>query len=245
MLTPALEKLILNGKASYNTFVVGGSQKYVLNVKPDHYIIIIGIHYQSIVQAKIVTEALYTYGEINNLLTNNLNTQLKIFSNKSQNTFLFRNNFDIIKYGLFPEPYLDYYFINPKGHTNLDLYLVHESDVSFTFSNAGTTEDILTDYTPDSSIGYSFPFDYGKESQANKQKVRLVTSDSLSGDQMFPIGTEYQSLEINPNIANLEFIFPVDALHDLKELNGPANYPAVNVQYVEIKGRINNIEATL
>ncbi len=45
MLTPILEKLILSGKASYNTFVVGGSEKHILNVENDRFIIITDLLY--------------------------------------------------------------------------------------------------------------------------------------------------------------------------------------------------------
>ena len=47
MITPHLEKLILCGKASYNTFVIGGSEKCILNVDNDRFIIITDIIYFS------------------------------------------------------------------------------------------------------------------------------------------------------------------------------------------------------
>ena len=44
MLTPHLEKLILCGKAAYNTLSIGGSQKTIFNVAKDRYIIITDIN---------------------------------------------------------------------------------------------------------------------------------------------------------------------------------------------------------
>jgi len=254
MLTPTLEKLILCGKASYNTFVVGGSQKYILNVKPDHYIIITSINFQNVNQGKYSGRLdkprsfVIDFEELAKLEEEAYNTQLKIFSNKSNNTFLFRNNFDISRLYV-NGPGTDYrddsYLIFPKGHYDINTYLIHETDVSFSFSDAGETNEILRDYTPDSSIANPNPFDYGKESQTNKTKVRLVTSDSQSGREMYPIGTAYKSLGLDPAVANLEFIFPIDKDHELNWLDKAPQYPIVNVQYVEIKGRITNIEATL
>jgi hypothetical protein len=36
MLTPKLEELIWNGKASFKTFIAGGSSKCILNIEEDN-----------------------------------------------------------------------------------------------------------------------------------------------------------------------------------------------------------------
>ena len=253
MLTDRLEKLILCGKASYNTFVVGGSEKYILNVKPDHYIIITSINFQNIQQVKADGELgypLYAWDEVKKeLFVQNTNTQLKIFSNKSNNSFLFRNNFDLQRlYVDGPGTGFDKdkYLVIPKNHYDIDTYLIHETDVSFTFSNVGRSAEGTRDYTPNSSIGYPPPFDYGKESQPGSLKVRLKTVEDTTGTYgSLPVGEQYKSIGLPGDLDNLEFIFPVDSDHQLQQLDFTINYPIVNVQYVEIKGRITDIEATL
>jgi len=251
MLTPTLEKLILCGKASYNTFVVGGSQKYILNVKNDHYIIITNISYQSALNIELPflreNDFTVTFNELAPLFRDTLTTQLKVFSNKSNNTFLFRNNFDVINIPkLGEDPINGRYLLQPKGTTSIDTYLVHESAVSFTFSNAGSIFDGNTGTTPASSIGFPPPFDYGKDGQAAADSVRLQSKDNISGDYgMLPVGEYAKDGGINPITDNLEFIFPVDKDHKPKNIDSAIQYPIVNVQYVEIKGRITDIEATL
>lgn len=251
MLTQTLEKLILCGKASYNTFVVGGSQKYILNVKNDHYIIITNISYQSALNIELPyigdNDFTVDFEQLKPLFRDTLTTQLKVFSNKSNNTFLFRNNFDIINLPkLGEDPINGRYLLQPKGTTSIDTYLVHESAVSFTFSNAGTIYDGTSGPTPSASIGFPPPFDYGKDGQTGKLTVRLESKDAISGDYgMLPIGEYAKDGGVNPLKDNLEFIFPVDKDHRPKNIDSPIQYPIVNVQYVEIKGRITDIEATL
>ena len=50
MLSNNLQKLILTGRASYNTFCASGSNKNVLNVNNDRFIIITQIHFQNLVR---------------------------------------------------------------------------------------------------------------------------------------------------------------------------------------------------
>jgi len=248
MLTPILEKMILCGKASYNTFVAGGTQKNILNVKKDHYIIITGINYQSIIPESYSNIGLFVfeYPQLVAFLKESLNTQLKIFSTKSNNSFLFRNNFDMnIAFADPGDITSALYFLTPKNSIKFDTYLIHESDVSFTLSNAGTTERNLVGTTPADSIGFPPPFDYGKIGQLGSQNVVLHSFDSLTPDNGFKsAGTQLDQLGTFAK-SNLEFIFPVDAAHNLRDVNQAISYPIINIEYVEIKGRITDIEATL
>jgi len=250
MLTPTLEKLILCGKASYNTFVVGGSEKYILNVKHDHYIIITNISYQSAIDIDLPfiddNDPTVTFEQIKKFFSDRLTTQLKVFSNKSNNSFLFRNNLDIINIPkLEDEPLNGRYLIQPKGTTSIDTYLVHESDVSFTFSNAGTVTKGNGGITPAASIGFPPPYDYGKDGQPTAISVRLEVKEVLNDYGMLPVGNYSKEAGFDPAKDNLEFIFPITEEHKIQNLNAPIQYPIVNVQYVEIKGRITDIEATL
>lgn len=237
MLTPVLEKLILCGKANYNTFVIGGSQKHILNVQNDRFIIITDIQYFSQVNLGIDARSA-SIDQVNELKTNHLNTQLKVFSTKSQNTFLFRNDLLIQPINADNTAFS----IMPIGQTKLDTYLIHESDVSFTFSYAGQRNPQPAAITKAESIAYPPPFDYGKDGQIGSIPVRTVTED-LTGITQTANGG--QLMVKSPNPANLEMIFPVVPANNATSLRNAESYPIVLVSYVEILGNPTNISATL
>jgi hypothetical protein len=237
MLTPALEKLVLCGKASYNTFVAGGSQKHILNVQNDRFIIITDLTYYCSVN--LGNRALDAgLAQINDLFNNHLNTQLKIFSTKSQNSFLFRNNVLIqpinVGYTSFN--------LSPSGNVKLDTYLIHESDVSFTFSYAGARRSVLNGITKSESIAFAPPFDYGKAGQPGALNVEKITADGFNSLSTLNGG----QLEITGgNPENLELSFPVDSNYTYSHPFPSFAQPIVQVGYVEILGNPNNISATL
>lgn len=236
MLTPVLEKLILCGKASYNTFVIGGSEKHILNVQNDRFIIITDIQYFGEVNLTKARGA--SLSEVNHLKANHLNTQLKVFSTKSQNTFLFRNN-------LLIQPIIaDYsaFSIQPVGSTKLDTYLIHESDISFTFSYAGDRVLQPAAITKSESIAYPPPFDYGKVGQVGAQPVHIQTEDGAGIVHTAHGGELYLK---SPNPQNLELTFPVTPATQATVLKQSEGYPIVLVSYVEILGNPTNISATL
>lgn len=237
MLTAALEKLILCGKANYNTFVVGGSQKNILNVQNDRFIIITDLTYYCSVN--LGNKALDAgVAQINDLFNNHLNTQLKIFSTKSQNSFLFRNNVLIQPINAA----FTSFNLSPSGNVKLDTYLIHESDVSFTFSYAGARRSVLNGVTKSESIAFPPPFDYGKDGQLGALNVEKVTADgflslsTLNGGQLEITGG-------NPE--NLELSFPVDSNYEYTNVFPSFAQPIVQVGYVEILGNPTNISATL
>lgn len=236
MLTPVLEKLILCGKASYNTFVIGGSEKNILNVQNDRFIIITDLQYFGEVNHVKARDADIT--AINDLKKNHLNTQLKVFSTKSQNTFLFRNNLLIQP---LKSDYLSF-SVQPIGSTKLDTYLIHESDVSFTFSYAGDRVLQPAAITKSESIAFPPPFDYGKAGQIGAMAVRTITEDLAGVVHTVNGGELYLK---SPNPQNLELSFPVWPGSQATELIKSESYPIVLVSYVEILGNPTNISATL
>ena len=129
MITPHLEKLILCGKASYNTYVIGGAQKCILNVANDRFIIITDLTYFSQLNLDDDVSNINMSEANLQILVNNLNTQLKIFSRKSNNTFLFRNQIEIATNLTSPA-----HDVFPVGSVKLDTFLIHDQDVSFTFT---------------------------------------------------------------------------------------------------------------
>jgi hypothetical protein len=240
MLTATLEKLILSGNATYNTFVIGGTEKHILNVPSNRFIVITDITYFSNLNSKD-GKITFDADGIELFLTNNLNTQMKVFSNKSSNHFIFRNNININTY-VDPQNLVREitYFAQPFGSTKLDTYLVHESDVSFSFSVAGQNLDYFRSETPVKSIAYPEPQDYGKGTGAIP--VKLV-GKSIDNFYTTPAGTVQQFV---PNQANsLQLMFPINTNTIIPDTQFPYGYPLALVSYVEINGNPTNISATL
>jgi hypothetical protein len=234
MLTPALEKLVLKGKASYNTYVIGQSEKYILDVQSDRFIIITGLTYFSRLNS---AQTNLTTAQLNELFYESL-TQLRVFSNKSNNLFLFRDNFTVNPTGLGD----NLHHVSPMGHVQLNTYLIHDSSVSFTFAKSAkrsTVSAIMNNTVP----GTKPPFDYGKQGIVEALTVVVKTTDIVSGLESYPAGL----VDILPNSTNpttTEFTIPVDRDH-YPYVVDPFNWPIVLVEYVEILGNPNNIAATL
>ena len=236
MLTPALEKLVLCGKASYNTYVVGGAEKYILDVQSDRFIIITGLTYFSRLNA---TGYELTTAELTELYNQSL-TQLRVFSKKSNNLFLFRDNFTVNPTGLGDNAH----HVSPIGSVKLDTYLIHDSSVSFTFSRSGKRR--LTSALMNSTVpGTRPPFDYGRQGIVEALPVTVETRDTEGLDNLssFPAGlVDIPTLSAIPSTS--EFTFPVDIDH-YPELTQNFSIPVLLVEYVEILGNPTNIAATL
>jgi hypothetical protein len=242
MLTATLEKLILSGNATYNTFVIGGTEKHILNVPSNRFIVITDITYFSQLNTK---DGIFVFNnsQIKDFEANGLNTQLKVFSNKSNNHFVFRNNISVTPFVDADAPIREQeYLCTPFGSTKLDTFLIHESDVSFTFSYAGRNLAQLVAATPVKSIAYPPPLDYGKGATAIN--VKLVGNSNPTGNfYTAPVGT-VQKFVVNEANA-LQLMFPVDTNTKIQDTVFPNAYPLALISYVEINGNPTNISATL
>ena len=233
MLSPTLEKLILCGKASYNTFVAGGSQKHILNVKNDRFIIITDLTYFSGINT--ANRNLGLSADELKILVKNFNTQLRIFSNKSFNQYVFRNQLNVV-----PNLNGTLHDVWPVGSVKLDTYLIHESDVSFTFSYAGSRALIDLGNTEADSIAFAPPYDYGKDGQAGVLPVRLKGNAGT----MKTSNSGQNKVDPNDQI-DLQLSFPVDASTNILGLDNAVCYPILQIGYVEILGNPTNISATM
>jgi hypothetical protein len=236
MLTQTLEKLILSGKATFKTCVAGGSEKFVLNVSKDRFIIITHLSFQMPTKAG---KDIFIKPEDLDKAVRKGNTQMKIFSTKSLNSYLIRPvlNCTLIKPDLF--------LLLPGGTVETDCYLVHETDVSFTFSNAsGLDPSYNLGLTKPESIGYAPPMDYGKEGLPGSIPVTNVAKvvNSTSGNNFVTTGGDLYSR--SGQSSPTELIFPIDTKNIYSDLESPFDYPIVNVSYVEIQGSPNNISGT-
>jgi len=239
MITPELEKLILSGNASYNTFVIGGSDKSILNVSNNRFIVITDITYFHQVNLPEETDNLIEYRDLNFLLKDRLNTQLRIFSKKSNNLFLFRNMLNIERYSN-SGPLL--FYVTDNGQTHLSTYLVHDQDVSFSFCSAGDQVTVVNGFSPAESIGFAPPFDFGLQGQPGALIVPQVTKFNLSNTRCVPAGNKYKVPLVTQSF---EFMTDFNAGNKLQNLDNASAYPIVLVGYVEINGSPTNIGATL
>jgi len=239
MITPILEKLILCGKASFNTFVAGASEKSILFVDNDRFIIITGLTYFPSVNGEKCLDL--NEEEMQAIL--NQNTQVKIFSEKSINNFIFRNELNVAEIRVSSTN--RYFTATPGAPIKLDTFLIHDNSVSFSFSYALSVIDAARSITKAQSVAYPLPIDYGKEGQ-NALPVRTIgsTIDAVTPVNIYSGGPF--SNDGSQNGFN-EFVYPVDIKTAIPEanMNLAANYPLLLVDYVEIIGNPTNISATL
>ena len=239
MITPILEKLILCGKASFNTFVAGASEKSILFVDNDRFIIITGLTYFSGVNGS----KCLALNEIEMQDVLDRNTQIKIFSEKSINNFIFRNALNVSEVRVTATERS--YTATPGAPIKLDTFLINDNSVSFTFSYALSVIDAARSITKAQSVAYPLPIDYGKEGQ-NALPVRTIGS---TADAVTPVNIYSGGPFSNDGSQNgfNEFVYPVDTNTQIRQthLVDAANYPLLLVDYVEILGNPTNISATL
>ena len=236
MIPEKLQKLILQGKAQAGTFVAGGAPKAVLNVANDRFIIITSINYQSGVK----TESLQINDDtaLGKVLKN---TQVKIFSAKSNNTFVFRDQINISRHGSGTG---SAYAATPGGSETLETFLIHEDDVSFTFSTLGQINDVTVNTFPTTAPAYAPPFDYGKTGQPGALPIRIYSDYADAPGTFFfaPPGND----SIRDTVINeKELTGPINAVTDYTPFtSAPWSYPILNIQYVEIYGVPTDISGT-
>jgi len=182
MLTPILEKLILSGKAAYKTFVAGGTQKHILSVPNDRFIIITDLVYFSNINTPKGEQFFHLDFDMFTKLNVKLNTQVKIFSEKSNNSFVFRNSFTAYPHSGNAEP--DFWVFPTHAPVKLDTYLIHTKDVSLTFSWVGDQSAVTTAISRADVPAYPPPYDYGKVGQVGSEPVRQLSADIITGESV-------------------------------------------------------------
>ena len=135
--------------------------------------------------------------------------------------------------------------LNPTSNSILDTYLIHTSDVSFTFSKIGDLTPTIAGFTNDLSIGFPPPFDYGKAGQTGAITCLQQTVPDLDTVQQIEV---QGNIGINGGRQEVEqFTTSVTAATKFleTELKFAVSYPLVNVSYIEIYGSPSNIGASL
>lgn len=234
MLTQKLEELIWCGEATFKTFVAGGSQRHLLNINPDRFIIITDITYFN--SGHFLQNESGDFNTFDDISSKGVNTQVTIGGERGVNRFLFRNSFVALPHttSALRE------HLAPVGSTLINTYLIHTTQVAFTFSFA---QDFLAQtlgITDANNYALNPPTDYGRDGQPGSLPVTQVgtVQGALAyvdnfGNKKFPGGVD----------ASKEFSFPVDNVNDIpaeRRANSWA-YPILHVNYVEIKGMPTNL----
>jgi hypothetical protein len=236
MITPILEKLILDGKAQYKTFVAGFSQKHILNIPQNRFIIITDLWY---------TPTLYFPRdelEVPRYRERNMITQLTLLGDKGFNRFLFKNSIFANQSDEQIENGRDVRranWITPNNPIHITTYLTHINNVSFTFSNSELIGATAIADAPNNVYALRPPADYGKQGQAG-----VINTTALSQTLLNNYEIDYHNQKLGAGTqGNNEFSYPVNIDTDLTESQRTEliSYPIVNVGYVEILGQPDNI----
>ena len=240
MLTPILEKLILCGDAVSGTFTAGGSAAQNLIVPNDRFIVIHKMIHFPYIPVEDTTDL--------DALQQGLITQMQVFSEKSFNSFVFRNNVGVdmaFNNGAFP---LFVNQIRTGAPTDIDCYLVHESDVAFNFSKGIAPATFTIGIKPGKAPARKPEFGYGKigiNTAIGNTPVEL--NKRVFNAEFRPMG------RITPPTLGLpesygELQYPIiNGVSNLlpTEVDFVTGFPIVLVQYVSIKGNPNDLMSNL
>jgi len=218
MVTPKLEELILCGKAFFKTFVAGG-EKHTLNIGNDRFIIITDITYFP----------MNIPGDGENYA--NHNTQVAIYGERGYNHFIFRNynNTNVNNANV-------HGFCSP---TTINLFLLHEQQVGFSFGNAPFFNNINSGIANFDNPAYQPPIDYGKDGQPGA----LPTITTMSAINAGSIQNNFTTRPVSGNIESQQLFFPFDGYSRFSQnIDGSYEYPLLHVNYVEVIGSANNIQ---
>jgi len=237
MLTPHLEKLILSGRAVYRTFVAGNTNRHILPVGSDRFIIVTDLTFFNFAPK----ETFVDLDGLKQVFQENSLFQVRIKSYKSENTFVFRNSFQITKDS---QGNQHEYTINSQGSTQLNTYLVHTNDVAIIFS-LHEAQTNVNDLSIMDARGVGFPrvSDYGKEGLKDALQTLNSTVGLSTGANYTPGGQIYNT----PGQINYaEFTAPIDPnTNPISLTNFPWSTPLLQIGYVEIYGNLTDISATI
>jgi hypothetical protein len=237
MITPKLESLIWEGRAFFKTYIAGGVERSTLKIDNDRFIIITDITYFSTLPAKADPD--FKFNDLGTVYTNGQNTQLTVLGEKGINRFMFRNGYTAV--GTKGSTSNDDYRLLPIGSHLINTYLLHTTEVTFTFSFGGNSLATFVGNVPaESEAAYPPPTDYGRVGQPGA--VPVVTSRQFPGTAVF------ENTYINRPAATVdsskEYSYPVDATTQIDNIftQSSPGMPYAQVCYIEILGQPNNMQ---
>lgn len=235
MITPQLEKLIWQGKAFFKTYIAGGVERSTLSIQNDRFIIITDITYFSTLPA--AESPNFDFNTIDVIYRNGQNTQLTVLGEKGINRFMFRNGLTAIGNNLADTNYR----LLPIGSHLINTYLLHTTEVAFTFSFGGNQLATFVGNVPaESEAAYQPPSDYGRDGQPGAVPVVIR--------RQFPGTAVFENTYINRPSATVdsskEYSYPVDATTQINSMLTTASpgMPFAQISYVEILGHPNNMQ---
>ena len=229
MIPAALEKLILSGKAVYQTFVAGGAGTSILPVGKNSFIVIIDItsfHWgnagPTFDLAQLNQESVY---------------QMSLNSGKSQNHFIFKG--DVTASNTNP-PLESLYFLN--GHTKLEVYLIHKEDVKIDFLRAPFHPWSTTSgETPPKVSQFPPPIGYGSGDKGIINTIlNLNFTAGFGGGSTSPIGSKFTPAGQDPAFNGIQFPSSLETRYldnfggVLPTNNEARSFPLANIGYVKI-----------
>lgn len=234
MITPKLEQLIWEGKAYYRTYIAGGSERSVLPIETNRFIIITDITYFSTLPTQEDPEGLFN--TIKQIYPQGQNVQMTILGERGVNRLLFRNGFAPI--GSQGGGDVNYRLL-PIGSHTINCYLLHTTQVAFNFAFGGNTTANFVGTTPGTETAYQPPTDYGRDGQPGALPV--TTTKVFAGTN--PFENSYINRPQPGVDSSIELSFPVDATTQIGSAINNASwcYPFAIVSYVEVIGEPNNI----
>jgi hypothetical protein len=225
MITPYLESKIHEGLAEYKTFSVGGSQKHILGVEKNSYIIIVQLIYFPVVNGRNIDDVATI--DVNRI------TQLNIFdkAQKSFNNFVFRNN--ITEIGTPPANNRIF------GGTPIVIptYLIMETDVSFTFAKGQNLTSLSLAVSEGQAPTLAPPSDYGGVADPGAIPVHKITRSAV-GDEIYQGGRSIKRGTGAGQRSYEQLQFPVNVLSQPPYPLEVQGMPIVQVGYVKVYGRM-------
>ena len=139
-------------------------------------------------------------GDFDDFMKEKMLTQLCVFSDRSFNHFIIRNEFNFVRNDTNGR-----FHVLPAGHTKFDTYLIHNTDVAFNWITSAPNTPAFG-VTPAESVGRPVPFDYGANGQRSQNVVLNNTLTTLTPWIINQGGTATQT----NNTATNQLQFPVD-----------------------------------
>jgi hypothetical protein len=224
MLTPILEDLILKGRAFFRTAVIGGTQKATINIDEDRFIIITDLTYFP-----------GYYKENSDIFPNketDYSSQFTIYGERGFCNFIARTSFDSFPFGDLGNYY------TPKNHIRYDTYILHTTQVGFSFSK-GSFVSAGSFPAPADNPGYAPPLDYGRVGDTGVINTSPTTTINTATGAFYNATTRAGSG--TTNYTGFQFPFDVNTQINAAELEYTNNYPILQVNYIEVLGLPNNL----
>ena len=220
MLTLYLEQLIWEGKARFKQFVAGGSEKSILPVNENSFVVLTGVLFFP-----------RTANDNIEGFNNNWSIQqLTIQSQRGQNVLIFRNPQSMVfssKGVSIPQ--------GPAQGINLDLYEFHNSNVTFSFTDARRFASVLSAPTKIDGTAFNRPLDYGKLGLVGGAQPNTQQAVLFGGGQTIDFSNEKTNVStfkgLKYAVTSLEGVTGNDSAK-------PYQIPLAIVSYLEISGAI-------